>query len=249
MVTLSPVSDMSSRRPLRHDGVMDVSRVTILREILASTGWVDRTREFARSLRSTRDPGSLLLVGTPAEEPWHLAAHLDDEARVGEIPELSPTLVRWSTPENAPAHLGIGLDRLQGAGRGETVFVVAPDAAPAPLLERVADARRTGATILALDAGDRDLEGLAHDALTVPPSGLMRPSDVAGLSGLLVPADAAHRLVVPELTTPAVSFDTVQHLVSVAAGERSAAAGGQRRWRDRLARFLDALSGPPPQRW
>jgi hypothetical protein len=230
---------------------MDISRVAILREILASTGWADRTREFAQSLRSSaRDPGSLLLVGTPDEEPWHLAAHLDDEARLAQIPELSPTLVRWSPPRDAAAHLAVGLDRLQAARRGEAVFVVAPDAAPAALLERVWDARKTGATILALDAGDRELQGMAHDALTVPPAGLMRPSDVAGLSGLVASPDAAHRLVVPELTTPAVSFDTVQHLVSVAAGEVSAGSGyGRRKLRDRLARFLDTMSGPPPQRW
>ncbi|MGV9779761.1 hypothetical protein ACWDS7_48125, partial [Streptosporangium sp. NPDC003464] len=46
--------------------------------------------------------------------------------------------------------------------------VVAEEQAPGPLLERVSDARRTGATILALDGGDPELEGLAHDALTVP---------------------------------------------------------------------------------
>jgi hypothetical protein len=229
---------------------MDVSRVAILREILATTGWAERTREFARSLRSSaRDPGTLLLVGTPEEEPWHLAAHLDDEARFAQVPELSPTLVRWRPPAEAPAHLAVGLDRLEAARRGEAVFVVAPGTAPPPLLERVWDARKTGATILALDAGDRELEGMAHEALTVPRTGLMRPSEVAGLSGLVAEPDAAHRLVVPELTTPAVSFDTVQHLVSVAAGEVSPGAGGRRRFRDRLARFLDTVSGPPPQRW
>ena len=37
-----------------------------------------------------------------------------------------------------------------------------------PLLERVSDARRVGATILALDAGDPELDALAHETLTVP---------------------------------------------------------------------------------
>jgi hypothetical protein len=236
-------------RRLGHDRGMDVSRVAILREVLAATGWTERTRAFARSLRgSAREPGSLLLVGTPDEEPWHLAAHLDDEARYGQIPELSPTLVRWSPPAGAAPHLAVSLDRLEAVRRGETVFVVAPDAAPAPLLERVWDARKTGATVLSLDAGDRELAGVAHDSLSVPAGGLMRPSEVAGLSGMLAP-DAAHRLVVPELTTPAVSFDTVQHLVSMAAGEEAAAGSGRRRFRDRLTRLLDAVSGPPPQRW
>ena len=37
-----------------------------------------------------------------------------------------------------------------------------------PLLERVNDARRVGATILALDAGDRELDALAHESLAAP---------------------------------------------------------------------------------
>ncbi|WP_175596303.1 hypothetical protein [Thermomonospora catenispora] len=168
---------------------MDADQVAMLREVLAATGWLERTGEFARALRtSTRAPGKLLLVGTPSEDPWHLAAHLDDESRLNRIPELSPTLVRWSPPPQAPPHLRIGLERLERAGRGETLFVVAEDAAPAPLLERVDDARRGGATILALDGGDRDLEGLAHEALTVPPQDRL------------------------------LSFDGAQHLVSAAAG-------------------------------
>jgi hypothetical protein len=45
---------------------------------------------------------------------------------------------------------------------------VAEDAAPVPLLERVNDARKTGATILALDNDDPELDALAHEALAVP---------------------------------------------------------------------------------
>ena len=48
--------------------------------------------------------------------------------------------------------------------------MVSPEAAPAPLLERVHDARRVGATILAMDAGDPDLDDMAHEFLTVAPS-------------------------------------------------------------------------------
>ncbi|WP_093259828.1 hypothetical protein [Thermostaphylospora chromogena] len=150
---------------------MDASSVAFLREALASTGWVERTRELGRALRATRSPGGLLLVGTPAHEPWHLTAHLADEARLCGLPQLAPTLVRWAVPADAPAHLRVGLDRLAEAGRGETLFVVAEQRAPVPLLERVEDARRTGATILALDGGDPELEGLAHDALAVPADG------------------------------------------------------------------------------
>ena len=99
-----------------------------------------------------------------------MTAHLDDEARLAGIPELAPTLVRWAPPAGAPPHLSVGLARLEAAQRGETVFVLAEESAPVPLLERVNDARRVGATILALDEGDPELDALAHEALAVPES-------------------------------------------------------------------------------
>jgi hypothetical protein len=205
---------------------MDRERAIALRELLAPTGWVERSRTFAKSLRrsrSGRSPGGLLLVGTPTAEPWHLTAHLDDEARWFDIPELSPTLVRWSPPVDAPAHLAVGLSRLEQAQRGETVMVVAPDDPTAPLLERVSDARRSGAVVLAVDAGDTELEGLAHESLVVP-------------------ADAEQGLVTASPSdVPPLSFDVVTHLVSVAAGEPI--DEGSRGLRGRLARFLDAVSG------
>lgn len=204
---------------------MDSERVRVIRELLSTTGWVERTRSFASSLRrSTAHPGSLLLVGTPNEEPWHLAAHLDDEARFAGVPELSPTLVRWSVPLQAPPHLSVTMARLEAARRDETVFVVAPERATEGLLERVADARRIGATILSLDDGDDDLGSLAHDRLVVP-------------------STSQTRLVVQSSPTY-VDMDTVQHLVSVAAGEGTARVA----MRDRLARFLERVSGPAPQR-
>lgn len=170
---------------------MDAQQVAALRVLLAPTGWLERASAFARALRrSSRTPGGLLVVGTPAQEPWHLAAHLDEESRLAGIPELAPTLVRWAPPVDAPPHLRIGLERLAVARRGESLLVVSPQAAPDPLLERVHDARRGGATILALDGGDRQLEDMAHEALAVEP-------------------DAAP-----------LSFDAAQHLVSAAAGER-----------------------------
>lgn len=172
---------------------MDASAVDRLRAALAGTGWVERAASLARSLRTAgHDPGGLLLVGTPDDEPWHLAAHLDDEARYAHLPELRPTLIRWSPPPGAPPHLAVGLDRLSALVRGETLFVVAPDAPPEQLLERVADARRRGSTVLALDGAASDLTGLAHESLTVP----VGPS------------------------TP--SLDAVGHLLSAAAGARPA---------------------------
>jgi hypothetical protein len=136
---------------------------------MSGTRWLEQARLLGRALRSTpKSAGGLLVVGTPDFEPWHVTAHLDDESRLSGIAELAPTLVRWSPPPDAPPHLSVGLARLEAARRGETLFVVAENTAPAPLLERVSDARKTGATILALDSGDPELDALAHEALAVP---------------------------------------------------------------------------------
>ena len=191
---------------------MNAEQVAALRVLLAPTGWLERASAFARALRhSSRTPGGLLVVGIPGQEPWHLAAHLDEESRLAGIPELAPTLVRWAPPVDAPPHLRIGLERLGEARRGESLLVVSPQAAPDPLLERVHDARKGGATILALDRGDRQLDEMAHEALMVEPG------------------------------AAPLSFDAAQHLVSAAAGERPEQDKG---FRARLARLLDAVSGP-----
>ena len=136
---------------------------------MSGSGWLEQARSLGRALRtSPRSAGGLLVVGTPEFEPWHMTAHLDDESRLSGVAELAPTLVRWSPPPGAPPHLSVGLARLEAARRGETLFVVAEDSAPVPLLERVNDARKTGATILALDGDDPELDALAHEALSVP---------------------------------------------------------------------------------
>lgn len=193
---------------------MEAEHVAILRQVLASTDWLERTEDLGRSLRRTRSPGGLLLVGTPEEEPWHLAAHLSDESAYAGLPQLAPTLVRWNPPPGAPAHLRTGLERLEEARRGETLFVVSPqEETPVPLLERVDDARRTGATILALDQGDRELESLAHEAVSLDPVGAP------------------------------LTFDGAQHLVSAAAGGPEEVRL-RRGFKERLSRFLDVVSGP-----
>lgn len=209
---------------------MDAVRVAQLREVLAGTEWMTSTRRFAGTLRTavSAQRGGLLLVGTESYEPWHLAAHLDDEAAWSGLPELSPTLVRHRVPPSAPAHLSTGLGRIESAGHRETLLVVTPGQPEAELLERVQDARRAGATVLALDGGTAgdlsELHGIAHDALT---------------------ADVAE-----------VDLETVQHLVSAAAGENIGGGygprgprGPHRRFRDRLARIADQLTAPPPTRW
>jgi hypothetical protein len=201
-------------------GGVNSAQVEALRALLGPSGWLDRTRYFARALHGrARTPHGLLIVGTPSDEPWHMTAHLADESRLAGLPELAPTLVRWSPPRGAPAHLSIGIDRLERASKADTVLVVSSDTAPAALLERVADARRSGSAIFALDGDDPELDDLAHESLAVRP------------------------IVDP------VSFDGAQHLVSVAVGEvnhgrADQGSPGRPAIRVRLARLLDAVSGP-----
>ncbi|MEU3048735.1 hypothetical protein ABZ705_19875 [Streptomyces sp. NPDC006984] len=203
---------------------MDAVRVALLREVLAGTEWPAAARRFAGVLRTAAGhrPGGLLLVGTEAYEPWHLAAHLVDEAAWAGRPGLAPTLVRHRVRAGAPSHLAVGLGRLEAAGRGETLLVVAPAAPGAEVLERVHGARRAGATVLALEGGEPEVRGLAHEALTVPGSA-------------------------------EIDLDTVQHLVSAAAGENGVpgprGGTGRRRFRDRLSRLADRLTAPPPEPW
>ena len=138
--------------------------------MLAPTGWLERTRHFAGALRRrSRTPNGLLIVGTPADEPWHMTAHLTEESRLAGLPELMPTLVRWAPPPGAPPHLAVGMDRLEEAGRAETLLVVSAEAAPEALLERLADARKAGTAIFALDQGDPDLGDLASESLEIRP--------------------------------------------------------------------------------
>lgn len=199
---------------------MDAVRVALLREVLAGTEWPAATRRFAGALRSSVVPqgGGLLLVGTEEYEPWHLAAHLVDEAAWSGQPELNPTLVRHQVRPDDPAHLAVGLGRLEAAGRGETLLVVAPKPPGSGLLERVYDARRAGAVVLSLGGEDGELSGLAHEALAADGDG--------------------------------VDLDTVQHLVSAAAGENALPpTRGRRRFRDHLSRLTDHLTAPPPSRW
>ncbi|MEU0337916.1 hypothetical protein ABZ092_02720 [Streptomyces bobili] len=199
---------------------MDAVRVALLREVLAGTEWLGATRRFAGVLRGSvvAHGGGLLLVGTAAYEPWHLAAHLVDEAAWSGTPELAPTLVRHGARTSDPAHLAVGLGRIEAARRGETLLVVSPEG-DAPLLERVSDARRAGVTVLALGPGEGELTDLAHEVLAVP--------------------DGSE-----------LDLDTVQHLVSAAAGEQAVPSPrGRRRLRDRLSRLAESLTAPPPAPW
>ncbi|MFD8812030.1 hypothetical protein ACFV23_11225 [Streptomyces sp. NPDC059627] len=200
---------------------MDAVRVALLREVLAGTEWLTATRRFAGALRGSvvTHGGGLLLLGTPEYEPWHLAAHLVDEAAWSGTPELAPTLVRHDARPTDPAHLAVGPGRIETARRGETLLVVAPGKSEA-LLERVHTARRAGVTVLTLSTSTADdaLTAMAHETLTVP--------------------EAAE-----------LDLDTVQHLVSAATGENGPSPRGRRRFRDRLARLAETVMAPPPTPW
>lgn len=200
---------------------MDAVRVALLREVLAGTEWPAAARRFAGSLRSSVVPhgGGLLLVGTAAYEPWHLAAHLVDESAWSGLPELAPTLVRHRVERGDPAHLAVGLDRIAAAGRGQTLLLVAPDRPCAGLLERVHDARGAGARVLSLDGGDPEVRGLAHETLTVTGSDDV---DLDIVQHLVSAAAGENGYPVPR---------------------------GGRRFRDRLSRLADRLTAPPPPRW
>ncbi len=213
---------------------MNADQVAALRALLEPTGWLDRTSSFARAVRrSARTPNGLLIVGTDGYEPWHMTAHLANESHLAGLPELAPTLVRWRPEPGAPPHLAIGLDRLRATNREETLLVVSPQLAPAELLERVDDVRRTGATIFALDADDPELDGLAHESLPVRPG-------IAPVS-----FSAAQHLVSGAM---AEDGDSVGLQYSVARPARSVggagSVGGTSTLRARLARLLDAVSGP-----
>ncbi|MEU9157737.1 hypothetical protein AB0D59_46230 [Streptomyces sp. NPDC048417] len=200
---------------------MDAVRVALLREVLAGTEWLGATRRFAGALRGSvvTHGGGLLLLGTPEYEPWHLAAHLVDEAAWSGTPELAPTLVRHGARPADPAHLAVGLGRIEAARRGETLLVVAPGDSSEPLLDHVHSARRAGVTVLALAAtADDALTAMAHETLTVP--------------------DGAE-----------LDLDTVQHLVSAATGENGPSPRARRRFRDRLSRLAETVTAPPPTPW
>ncbi|MHB1433781.1 MAG: hypothetical protein ACYCVZ_16925 [Streptosporangiaceae bacterium] len=254
---------------------MDSAQVEALRALLAPTGWIDRTRQFAGALRlRARTPQGLLIVGTPTDEPWHLTAHLADESRLAGLPELEPTLIRWAPPPGAPTHLRVGIDRLERAGRTETLLVVSPEVAPAALLERVADARKAGSTIFALDRGDAELDDLAHEALGVLSAQVPVSFDGAqhlvsaavgesarapGLRGAAVPRPRRADGLVPERADDHAAPDIGGYLPRADLDElleAEAEGGDQARpgsriahLRGRLGRLLDAISGPQQDGW
>lgn len=140
---------------------------------LEPSGWLSAARRFATALRTAgHEPGRLLVVGTPDDEPWHLTAHLDQSARWQGAPSMRPVLVRWHVPPGAPPHLSVGVDAVHRAERGTTILVAAASAADEHLLERLHDARRGGAALFALHPGAGPLDELVHASLALPTSGV-----------------------------------------------------------------------------
>jgi len=163
-----------------------------------------------------------------------MAAHLTEESQLAGLPGLRPTLVRWAPPAGARPHLSVGIERLEQVSRSETVLVVSPESAPAPLLDRISDARKAGAALFALDQGDEELDSLVHESLALTPG-------VAPMS-----FDAAQHLV---------SFAAVDPDLEEAAGAWAVSPGGvavpgrlhgAAGLRTRLSRLLGAISGPQP---
>lgn len=185
---------------------MDRSEARILRELLeAGSGraWLDEADDFAAALRGApRQVGGLLLVGPGEAEPWHMTAHLSEEARLLGLDQLIPTLIRPAPEAGAPVQLSVGLDRISSAGRNDAVLVVAASDPEGAVLERVADAKRHGARVLTLGQSAPLAADLAHEALAVPQS-----ADVP-------------------------SFDGAQHLVSAATvdGRQRGLIVRLRRW-------------------
>lgn len=142
------------------------------------------TAELRTPARAT---GRLLVVGTATYEPWHLVAHLQRSP----LAEYAPTLVRFAVPVGAPAHLSVALSRLAAATRGDSVLVVAPDDAGPDLLERLADARRRGGTVLAM-AGQQRPDAIAELGAVCHDTALVR-SDQLELAQHLLPVAASGR--------------------------------------------------------
>lgn len=161
-------------------------------------GWLSRAWDLGQLLRpAAAHTERLLIVGSETFEPWHVTAHLDDQARLLGAPTLRPTLLRRSPPPGAPAHLRHSIEDLRASGRRHTVLVVAPDELGAEALSRLSDARRRGALLLGVTGAASELATLTDDVVMVT-----------------TPAAASFRLEEAE-----TDFAVATHLVAVSAGE------------------------------
>lgn len=139
-----------------------------IRRLVKSLGDLGReAKGFGYALGSGgRGPTKLVIVGTPTYEPWHFTAHLADEAKRQGRLDLSPTLLRWQIASEAPAHLSVSVDEIARASRDTTVLVI-PDHEDPGLLERVTDAHRRGARVMAIERAGSCLASCSHEYLMV----------------------------------------------------------------------------------
>lgn len=160
--------------------------------------WLGHAWNLGQSLRPvSRGSGQLFVIGTASHDPWHVTAHLDDEARLSGLQSLRPTLLRFRPPAAAAPHLRHSIAELSSAGRGHTLLVTAPDAMNDEILQRLSDARRRGASLFAVASGaSQELTSVAHESVTTP--------DNQATCG---PADDDHH-----------PFAMATHLVAVSAG-------------------------------
>lgn len=150
-----------------------------IKRLVRSLG--DLGRE-ARSFGNVLGNGSryftkLMIVGTPSYEPWHFTAHLADEARRQGRSDLSPVLLRWQIAPGAPTHLSVSVDEVARASRDTTVLVI-PDHDDPGLLERITDAHKRGARVMAIERAGSSLAPFSHDYLAVEESRSDREYDL-----------------------------------------------------------------------
>jgi len=149
----------------------DLPRQSVLRRMPG----FDVVRRIATRLAAPASGSAqLLAVGSASYEPWHLVAHMRDSGLWGGSLLPPPTLVRHAVPDGAPPHLAVDLDRLRAADHSATVLLVTPDDVDEQLLERLADARRRGSTVLAVGTNaagpaTSDLNDVAHEVALVTP--------------------------------------------------------------------------------
>jgi hypothetical protein len=166
-------------------------------KLRTSASWLSKAWDLGQALRPQVGANhQLFIIGTTTFDPWHVAAHLDDEARFSGLSDLRPTLLRWNPPAGAPAHLSHSFEELRQSSAGPTVLVVAPDALHEGELERLADARRRGASLLAVSAAQGDLADLAHESVNL----------------------SAQAVVESQIASP---FEVATHLLAVSAGTAS----------------------------
>ncbi|MFE7627054.1 hypothetical protein P8A18_08475 [Streptomyces castrisilvae] len=201
---------------------MDAVRVALLREVLARTRWPAAARQFAGALRSSVVP--------------HGGGLLLVGTEVYEPWHLAAHLVDESTWAGLPELRPILVRHRVEPGVPEHLSVG---------LGRIEAAGR-GETLLVVTP-ERPGEGFlerVHDARRAGATVLSLDNGDPQVRGL-----AHEALSVTDGDD--VDLDTVQHLVSAAAGENGTPVprGGRRTFRDRLSRLADQLTAPPPPRW